>query len=244
MPGHHRDSPRPEGRSADRRLAAALLRNGRAFHAMAVAEEERRSGTSAYPLAIAIELGLKAYLLYRGVSDDWNRTRLRHDLTKTLRCARLAGLRDVPVGVADLAAVLSPLYASGALRAGLVQPDLPMPSNEAVAVVGRLLTMIEAAIQRRGWRWPSGRDQVRAVEQRRSEPRPHQREVLKEAILRLPPELRDVLLLHRFEDLSLEEIAARLGIERSVAEARLAGALAELSRAVDDADTRRPPERK
>ncbi len=133
-------------RPPDHRLAAAFLRNARTFHAMAWTKHDRSGGRSAYPSAIAIELGLKAYLLHRGFSDDWNRIHLRHDLKKALRCARLAGLRDLPVGLADLAAVLGPLYASGNLRSGLVEPVLPISPEVADRVISGLLDLVEAAI--------------------------------------------------------------------------------------------------
>lgn len=130
----------------DRSLAAAFLRNARTFHALAWTEPDRSRVRSAYPSAIAIELGLKAYLLHRGFSDDWNRIHLRHDLKKALRCARLAGLREVPHGLAELAAILGPLYASGELRSGAAEPDLPLSPEAADRAISRLLDVIETAI--------------------------------------------------------------------------------------------------
>ena len=127
-------------------LAAAFLRNARTFHVMAWTESDRSGARSAYASAIAIELGLKAYLLHRGFSDDWNRTHLRHDLKKALRCARLAGLRDLPVGLAELAAVLGSLYASGDLRSGAVEPELTVSPEAADRVISRLLDVVETAI--------------------------------------------------------------------------------------------------
>ncbi|WP_376853485.1 hypothetical protein [Brevundimonas faecalis] len=117
---------------------------------MAWTEPDRSRARSAYASAIAIELGLKAYLLHRGFSDDWNRIHLRHDLKKALRCARLAGLRDLPVGLAELAAVLGPLYASGALRSGVIEPDLPVSPDAAGRAISRLLDVVETAISMEG----------------------------------------------------------------------------------------------
>lgn len=117
---------------------------------MAGTEPDRSGGRSPYHSAIAIELGLKAYLLHRGFSDDWNRVHLRHDLKKALRCAQMAGLRDVPDGLAELAAVLGPLYASGALRSGAVGPDLPVSPDAADRVISRLLDVVEAAMRTEG----------------------------------------------------------------------------------------------
>lgn len=149
MPGHQQGPFRHRKgrhRPTDQRLAAAFVRNARAFHAMAWAEPDRSVVRSAYHSAIAIELGLKAYLLHRGFSDDWNRTHLRHDLKKALRCARLAGLREVPDGLAELAAVLGPLYALGDLRSGAVEPDLPVSPSTADRAISRLLDVVETAI--------------------------------------------------------------------------------------------------
>lgn len=131
-------------------LAVALVRNARTFHAMAWTTPNRSGATSAYARAIAIELGFKAYLLHRGFSDDWNRIHLRHDLKKALRCARLAGLRDLPVGLAELAAVLGPLYASGDLRSGAVEPELSVSPEAADRVISRFLDVVETAIGMEG----------------------------------------------------------------------------------------------
>ena len=67
---------------------------------------------------------------------------------------------------------------------------------------------------------------------------PDGRRVLVRAIQQLPPECRDVFVLHRFEDMPLNEVAAHLGIDRASAEAHLAEALARLCRAVDEAEAR------
>lgn len=120
-------------REPDKALARAFLRNARAFHEAGQAARDRTGASSAYHLAIAIELGLKAYLLHRGIADQWNRVHIRHDLTKALRCARIAGLKDIPEGIAQMAEVLSPLYASAALSRGLREPSWPMPSICSIA---------------------------------------------------------------------------------------------------------------
>lgn len=157
MLGHrHVSLPKRKGRRRppDHRLAAAFLRNARTFHAMAWTKHGRSGGRSAYPSAIAIELGLKAYLLHRGFSDDWNRIHLRHDLKKALRCAGLAGLRELPDGLAELAAVLGPLYASGDLRSGAVEPELTVSPEAADRVISRFLDVVEAAIGMKGGAGP------------------------------------------------------------------------------------------
>ena len=129
----------------ERRLAVAFARNARAFHAMAWTDDDRVYAQSAYHSAIAIELGLKAYLLHRGFSDDWTRVWLRHDLSKALRCVRMLGFKGVPDGVAELAAMLGPLYGCGALRSG-IKPSLPLPPEVADQAICDLLSAVEAAI--------------------------------------------------------------------------------------------------
>lgn len=99
---------RRQRRRPDRRLAEALVGNARSFHSMAQAASDPTGGSRAYTMAIAIELALKAYLLQRGIADDWNRVHLRHDLNKALRCARMAGLRDMRAGLWELTGALSP----------------------------------------------------------------------------------------------------------------------------------------
>lgn len=130
----------------DHRLTVAFVRNARAFHAMAWTDDDRVGVRSAYHSAIAIELGLKAYLLHRGLSDDWNRGHLRHDLTKALRCVRMLGFQNIPDGIAELAAVLGPLYASGDLRSGIIQSELLLPPHAIDQAICDLLSAVEAAI--------------------------------------------------------------------------------------------------
>lgn len=132
-------------RPSERQLAIAFARNARAFHTMAWTDDDRVGAQSAYHSAIAIELGLKAYLLHRGFSDDWTRVWLRHDLSKALRCVRMLGFNVVPNGIAELAAVLGPLYGSGSLRSG-IKPTLPISPEAADQVICTLLSAVEAAI--------------------------------------------------------------------------------------------------
>jgi len=95
---------------ADRPLAAKFRRNAAGFHKAAEAALPRHPEATRYFLAIAIELALKAHLLHRGLSDDWNRVYLRHDLSKALRFARRAGFNGVPAALPELAALLGPYY--------------------------------------------------------------------------------------------------------------------------------------
>ncbi len=61
-------------------------------------------------MAISLELALKGHLLDRGISDDWNRTYLRHDLVKALRAVRRLGVGEVSSELVPLAAMLTPFY--------------------------------------------------------------------------------------------------------------------------------------
>ncbi|GAA0204524.1 RNA polymerase sigma factor (sigma-70 family) [Brevundimonas nasdae] len=70
---------------------------------------------------------------------------------------------------------------------------------------------------------------------RREVPEDRERRTLIRAIRSLPRDCRDVLLLHRIAELSLEQIAEHLGIDQQAVEAGLAEALVRLSRAVDEA---------
>lgn len=95
---------------ADRHLSFVFRRNAYGFYRAAVASQVRFPANTLYFLAIAIELSLKAHLLHRGISDDWNRTHSGHNLDKALACAKRAGLRQVPGGLPDLASRLTPYY--------------------------------------------------------------------------------------------------------------------------------------
>ena len=136
-------------RKADRRLAKAFCQNARAFHGMAHDHRDLFSRGSAYHLAITIELGLKAYLLHRGFTDQWNREHLRHDLVKTLKCVRRAGLKDIPEGIRELTIVLGPPYASGALSRRLTDPILPLPPDATDLAISDLLATVEAVVGQR-----------------------------------------------------------------------------------------------
>lgn len=133
-------------RQTGRHLAAAFCRNARSFHDLARIQRYRYGGASPYYLAIAIELGLKAYLLHRGITDQWNRVHLRHDLTKALKCVRRAGLKDIPDGICELADLLGPLYASGALSRGLASPVMRLPPPAADRAIAELLATVETII--------------------------------------------------------------------------------------------------
>jgi hypothetical protein len=135
---------------ADRQLADIFRRNAAGFHEAADRALERHPEVTRHFLAIAIELALKADLLHRGISDDWNRVHIRHDLGKALKCARRAGFNGAPVGLPALAALLSPYYKVHAISE--LPPDAiaSVSWSEAYETVRDLLAAVGAATDRDG----------------------------------------------------------------------------------------------
>ena len=121
-------------------------RNAAGFHRAAVGSQASFPEGSFHSLAIAIELSLKAYLLHRGVSDDWNRIHIRHDLRKAVDCARRAGLRRVPGGLPDLASSLTPYYERHAFGRGGPAILVSQPIPQACDTVGGLLRGVAVQI--------------------------------------------------------------------------------------------------
>ncbi|UAL11693.1 hypothetical protein K8940_05255 [Caulobacter segnis] len=134
---------------ADRPLAATFRRNAAGFHQGAEAVLTRHHEGARYFLAIAIELALKAYLLDRGISDDWNRLYLRHDLVKALRFARRAGFADVPAQLPELAALLSPYYSVHAISEMSSEAIASVCWTEACTTVRDLIVAVGEAAKRR-----------------------------------------------------------------------------------------------
>jgi hypothetical protein len=117
---------------ARRLLSLAFRRNAETFFRGALVSQVHSPGISFHCLAIATELSLKAYLLHRGVSDDWNRVHIGHDLSKALVCAKHVGFLRVPRRLPDLAASLTPYYVRHGFSRGLakaVAPQLPQACN-------------------------------------------------------------------------------------------------------------------
>ena len=104
-----------------------------------------------YFLAIAIELALKAYLLDRGISDDWNRVYLGHDLVKALRWARRAGFTAAPANLPELAALLSPYYKVHAISEMSPEAIASVCWTEACKTVRDLIDAVGEAVRRRGF---------------------------------------------------------------------------------------------
>lgn len=133
---------RPNRPSPDRQLARIFLRNAGGFFASGDATGALYPDHALYDFAIAIELSLKAFLLWRGLTDDWNRRHIRHDLRKALRCARRAGLREVPTGLEALAQVLGPAYQRHAIQSQAEQLLALINVPAACETVRQLLDLV------------------------------------------------------------------------------------------------------
>lgn len=142
-----RRAPRRRG-GADWLLAYTFRRNAAGFHEAAETARDRHPEVTRYFLAIAIELALKAYLLHRGIGDDWNRIHIRHDLTKALKCARRAGFNSAPAGLPALAALLSPYYEVHAISAMAPDAIAAVSWPEACDTVRGLIAAVSATIDR------------------------------------------------------------------------------------------------
>ncbi|WP_231737395.1 MULTISPECIES: hypothetical protein [unclassified Caulobacter] len=127
-------------------MAYTFRRNAASFHEAAETALDRHPEATRYFLAIAIELGLKAYLLHRGVRDDWNRIHIRHDLIKALKCARRAGFNGAPAELPALAALLSPYYEVHAISAMAPDVTASVCWFEACETVRDLITAVGAVV--------------------------------------------------------------------------------------------------
>jgi len=142
----HRKSKRD-----DRHLAQVFLRNGRDFHGVAFEVWNLYPEISRHHTSIAIELALKACLLHRGISDDWCRVHIRHDLVKALKCAKRIGFKDAPPLIPRLAEVLSPYYRTHTILD--MPPELIASVDwfDAAADVADLLDAVGAALEGRAY---------------------------------------------------------------------------------------------
>lgn len=140
-----RRAPRLRG-GANWLLAHIFRRNAAGFHEAAEAALHHHQEVTRYFLAIAIELALKAYLLERGISGNWNRIHIRHDLTKALKCARRAGFNGAPAGLPALAALLSPYYEVHAISAMAPDTIASVSWPEACNTVRDLITAVGAVV--------------------------------------------------------------------------------------------------
>ncbi|WP_336577532.1 hypothetical protein [Caulobacter sp. CCNWLY153] len=123
-------------------------RNAAGFHEAAEAALPRYPEAARYFLAITIELALKAHLLHRGISDDWNRIHLRHDLSKALRFARRAGFNGAPAALPQLAALLGPCYQVHAISRMPPETIASVCWSQACATVCDLINAVVEAAER------------------------------------------------------------------------------------------------
>jgi HEPN domain-containing protein len=132
----------------DRHLGRVFIRNAEGFFHGTDELLPLFPDNARHFMAIAVELALKAYLLHRGISDDWNRIHVRHDLTKALKSAKRAGFDGVSPRLATIAAALSPYYKTHTL------PDMPaevlasIDWVDAHRTIASLLAAVRAIILR------------------------------------------------------------------------------------------------
>jgi len=132
--------------SNDRRLAKQFLRNAEGFWNGTDELVPRFPDGARHFLAIAIELALKAYLLHRGISDDWNRIHVRHDLLKALKSAKRAGFDGAPPELAKIAAALNPYYKTHSIPDMLAETVASVCWLDACQTVQDLITAVRAII--------------------------------------------------------------------------------------------------
>lgn len=135
-------------RRNDRHLGRVFIRNAEGFFNGTDELLPLFPHNARHFMSIAVELALKAYLLHRGISDDWNRIHVRHDLTKALKSAKRAGFDGAPSELSKIAAALSPYYKTHTL------PDMPsevlasIDWVDAHQTIARLLAAVRLVIPR------------------------------------------------------------------------------------------------
>ncbi len=106
-------APRPGGGPASAsasELARTSFANGEGFLPSPALAESWDPRDTCYKIAIAAELGLKAFLASQGWSDDRCRRDIRHDFEKGLASTREAGLVGKRDELAEVLAVLNAYY--------------------------------------------------------------------------------------------------------------------------------------
>lgn len=129
----------------DPALAALSLTRAQDFHQSARLGMWIAQGPALHLLAIACELGLKAFLLAHGWSDDECRKEIRHDLGRALKEARQLGLAVPRHALDDIVMILGPAYASHRIDA-LVARGLSFDLDAALDSVAALLNAVSIAI--------------------------------------------------------------------------------------------------
>lgn len=110
------NEPFPRNVCCDQGLARVQLSNAEAhLRSAAWAASRGMANDALHSIAIAIELGLKSYLLNAATTDAWNRAHIGHDLDRAITYAERAGL-DPPTGLRDVAGVLHPHFQRGGFQ--------------------------------------------------------------------------------------------------------------------------------
>lgn len=110
------NEPFPHDVCRDQGLARVQLSNAEAhLRSAGWAMSRGMANDALHSIAIAIELGLKSYLLNAATTDPWNRAHIGHDLDKAITYAERAGLNP-PTGLRDLAGVLHPHFQRGGFQ--------------------------------------------------------------------------------------------------------------------------------
>lgn len=134
-------------KTANRGLANVFLQNALSFTASALEMRSLNPHASEHFLAIGIELSLKSYLLRLGVTDEWNRRHIRHDLAKALRFARVGGLNAHSAAFENIARRLGAHYQKG----GFARSSEPLISAQewevATKSVAELIHIVDAAFR-------------------------------------------------------------------------------------------------
>jgi hypothetical protein len=125
--------------SPNRGLAQHRRETARGF--LACAQITDSAEVAAYHVAIAAELGLKGFIIARGASDRWCKTRLRHDLVAAAQAAESMGLAPDPA-LREIAQTLSPFYAPHWWQGFTIEA---LPTGFLGRAVGALQTFLSAA---------------------------------------------------------------------------------------------------
>lgn len=154
------------GLASDRRLSTAFRKNAYGFYRAANANQLRFPNNALYPLAIAIELSLNAYLFHRSVSADRNRTYIRHELRKAVTYAENAGSRLTPGGLADVASSVAFYYERHALHRRvseiLAPEDVPQAFDTVRALQRGIDRLIDHETAKYSWMVRPRRDDAHA----------------------------------------------------------------------------------
>ncbi|MBA1375934.1 hypothetical protein [Sphingomonas ursincola] len=138
--------PFPNDFYPDQELAHVQLSNAEAhLRSAAWALSRGMANDALHSIAIAIELGLKSYLLNAATTDAWNRAHIGHDLDKAITYAERAGL-DPPSGLRDVARVLHPHFQRGGFQR---EPSRQWPealAGQACSVASTLLVSVSKSI--------------------------------------------------------------------------------------------------